>query len=58
MMGSSQGIGANRVWDHAWIFDTKRRIGYMQELSNQTIGSFPGARYGCNAMLGMSIFAL
>lgn len=55
MMGSSQRVGANRVWQHAWIFDVKNRVGYRQDISNETMGSFPFARYGCNAMLGMSI---
>ncbi|KAI7885888.1 hypothetical protein K492DRAFT_203691 [Lichtheimia hyalospora FSU 10163] len=52
MMGSSQEVGVNRVWQHAWIFDVKNRIGYRQEISNETVDSFPLARYGCNAMLG------
>lgn len=43
----------HQVWKDAWIFDTKRRIGYQQALFNQTIDSLPHARYGCNAMLGM-----
>lgn len=51
MMGSSQRVGANRVWQHAWIFDVKNRVGYRQDISNETMGSFPFARYGCNAML-------
>lgn len=41
-----------QAWKNAWIFDTKRRIGYKQALFNQTMGSLPHARYGCNAMLG------
>lgn len=39
-------------WAEAFIFDTNRGVGYKQELSNQTMGKFPDARLGANAILG------
>lgn len=40
------------VWQDALIFDIRRRMGYKQRISNQTVGLYPDARYGCNAVLG------
>ncbi|KAI7886969.1 hypothetical protein K492DRAFT_202912 [Lichtheimia hyalospora FSU 10163] len=38
-------------WAEALVFDTNRAVGYKQDLSNRTMGSFPDARIGANAIL-------
>ena len=45
-------------WAEALVFDTNRGMGYKQDISNTTMGSFPDPRIGANAILGQYRFVI